>query len=161
MKVLVQYRHIVGAQSILILVLFPSVLVRIGQFYCRNTVNFSSLIKLSLFLTHTTSLQVSRAFCSTYPLSNLFRMKEKYKCQSLSCVQVFAIPWTVACQASLSIGFSRQECWNRLSFLSLGIFPTQRSNPGLLDCRQTLYCLSHQGSPDSIFFHYIISASGQ
>ena len=29
-----------------------------------------------------------------------------------------------------------------------GIFPTQESNPGLLHCRQILYCLSHQGSPD-------------
>ena len=28
-----------------------------------------------------------------------------------------------------------------------GIFPTQRSKPGLLHCRQILYCLSHQGSP--------------
>ena len=28
-----------------------------------------------------------------------------------------------------------------------GILPTQGSNPGLLHCRQTLYCLSHQGSP--------------
>ena len=28
-----------------------------------------------------------------------------------------------------------------------GIFPTQGSNPGLLHCRQTLYHLSHQGSP--------------
>ena len=26
-----------------------------------------------------------------------------------------------------------------------GIFPTQGSNPGLLHCRQILYCLSHQG----------------
>ena len=32
-------------------------------------------------------------------------------------------------------------------FLLQGIFPTQGSNPGLLHCRQTLYCLSHQGSP--------------
>ena len=32
------------------------------------------------------------------------------------------------------------------SFLQ-GIFPTQGSNPGLLHCRQILYCLSHQGSP--------------
>ena len=29
--------------------------------------------------------------------------------QSLSCVQLFATPWTVACQAPLSMGFSRQE----------------------------------------------------
>ena len=28
-----------------------------------------------------------------------------------------------------------------------GIFPTQRSNPGLLHCRLILYYLSHQGSP--------------
>ena len=30
------------------------------------------------------------------------------------------------------------------------IFPTQGSNPGLLHCRQMLYCLSHQGSPGGI-----------
>ena len=28
-----------------------------------------------------------------------------------------------------------------------GIFPTQGSNPGLLHCRQMLYCLSYQESP--------------
>ena len=27
-----------------------------------------------------------------------------------------------------------------------GIFPTQGSNPGLLHCRQIVYCVSHQGS---------------
>ena len=32
-------------------------------------------------------------------------------------------------------------------FLLQGIFPTQGLNPGLLHCRQTLYHLSHQGSP--------------
>ena len=32
-------------------------------------------------------------------------------------------------------------------FLLQGIFPTQGSNPGLLYCRQTLYHLSHRGSP--------------
>ena len=31
-------------------------------------------------------------------------------------------------------------------FLLQGLFPTQGSNPGLPHCRQTLYCLSHQGS---------------
>ena len=28
-----------------------------------------------------------------------------------------------------------------------GIFPAQGLNPGVLYCRQILYCLSHQGSP--------------
>ena len=32
-------------------------------------------------------------------------------------------------------------------FLLQGIFPTQGLNPGLPHCRQTLYRLSHQGSP--------------
>ena len=32
-------------------------------------------------------------------------------------------------------------------FLLQGIFPTQGLNPGLLYCRQILYCLSHQVSP--------------
>ena len=35
-------------------------------------------------------------------------------------------------------------------FLLQGIFPTQGSNPGLLHCRQMLYCLSHQGSSGGI-----------
>jgi len=30
-----------------------------------------------------------------------------------------------------------------------GIFPTQRSNPGLLHCRQILYHLSHQESKEN------------
>ena len=36
--------------------------------------------------------------------------------------------------------------WVAIPF-SREIFPTQRLNPGLLHCRQILYCQSHQGSP--------------
>ena len=36
----------------------------------------------------------------------------------LSCVRLFVIPWTVACQAPLSMGFSRQEYWTGLPFPS-------------------------------------------
>ena len=35
----------------------------------------------------------------------------------------FAIPWTVARQASLSMGFSRPEYWSRLPFPSPGDLP--------------------------------------
>ena len=38
------------------------------------------------------------------------------KWKSLSCVQFFATPWTVACQPPLSSGFSRQEYWSWLPF---------------------------------------------
>ena len=47
-------------------------------------------------------------------------------------VRLFATPWTVASQAPLSIGLSRQEYWSGLHFLLQGIFPTQGSNPSLL-----------------------------
>ena len=47
--------------------------------------------------------------------------------QSLSHVRLFAAPWTVACQAPLSMGFSRQEYWNRLPFPPPGDLP----NPGI------------------------------
>ena len=54
--------------------------------------------------------------------------------------------WTVAHQAPLFIQFSREH-WSVLPFPSQEMFPTQGLNPGLLCCRQTLYHLSHQGSP--------------
>ena len=40
--------------------------------------------------------------------------------QSLSRVLLFMTPWTVACQAPLSTGFSQQEYWSELPFTSLG-----------------------------------------
>ena len=46
---------------------------------------------------------------------------------------------------SQSMEFSRPEYWSSLSLLQ-GIFPTQRSNPGLPYCRRILYQLSHKGS---------------
>ena len=47
--------------------------------------------------------------------------------QLLSHVQVFATPWTVACQAPLSMGFPRQECWSWLPFPS----PEDLPDPGI------------------------------
>ena len=39
-------------------------------------------------------------------------------------------PWTVACQAPLSMGFSRQEYWSGLPFPSLGDLPDPGMEPG-------------------------------
>ena len=41
-----------------------------------------------------------------------------------------AIPWTVACQAPLSMGFSRQEHWSELPFPSPGDLPDPGIEPG-------------------------------
>ena len=51
----------------------------------------------------------------------------KVKVKSLSHVQLFAAPWTVAYQASLSMGFSRPEYWSGLPFPS----PGDRPHPGM------------------------------
>ena len=71
----------------------------------------------------------------------------KVKVKSLSRVWLFATRRTVAYQAPLPVRFSRQEYWSGCHFLLQEIFPTQGLNPSLPHCRQTLYRLSHQGSP--------------
>ena len=49
--------------------------------------------------------------------------------QNNACVYVCSVVsdsvtlWTRACQAPLSMGFSRQECWNALPFPSPGDLP--------------------------------------
>ena len=43
--------------------------------------------------------------------------------KSLSCVQLFATPWTVDYQVPLAMGFSRQEQWSGLPFPSPGDLP--------------------------------------
>ena len=54
-------------------------------------------------------------------------MKEKVK--SLTCVRLFAIPWTVAHQAPPSMRFSRQEYWSGLLFPSPGDLPDPGIDP--------------------------------
>ena len=44
-----------------------------------------------------------------------------------SHVLLFMTTWTVACQAPLSVEFSRQECWSGLPFPSPGDLP----DPGI------------------------------
>ena len=66
--------------------------------------------------------------------------------KSPSRVWLFAILWTVVCQAPLFMGFSRQETGVGCHFLLQGTFLTQGSYLGLSHYRKTLYCLSHQKS---------------
>ena len=56
----------------------------------------------------------------------------------------FATLWIVACQAPLSMGFSRQEYWSGLPFPSPGNLPDPGIKAGLLHCSWILYCLSHR-----------------
>ena len=53
--------------------------------------------------------------------------RKKVKEKSLSRVQLFATPWTVAYQAPQSMEFSRQEYWSGLPYPSPGDLP----DPGI------------------------------
>ena len=62
-----------------------------------------------------------------------------------SCVRLFATPWTVAHQAPLSMGFSRQEYWSGLPYPP----PGDLLNPGIESRSPALQVdslLSHQGN---------------
>ena len=56
-----------------------------------------------------------------------------YGLSHFSYVRLFATIWTVARQAPLSVGFSRQEHWSGLPCPLQRIFLTQGLNPSLLN----------------------------
>ena len=68
------------------------------------------------------------------------------RAQSLSHVQLFVTPWTVACQAPLSMGFLSQKYWDGLPLPPPGDPP----DPGIEPVSPTLQVdslpLSHLGS---------------
>ena len=59
--------------------------------------------------------------------------------RELSPVQLFATPWTVAHQAPLSMGFSRQEYWSGVPF------PTPGDLPDLSRHQTHASCVSYIG----------------
>ena len=56
---------------------------------------------------------------------------------------------TVACQASLSMGFPRQELWSGSPFLSLGVLPDLGIKPASPAMQADCLLLSNQGSSTS------------
>ena len=92
-------------------------------------------------------LQLSRFFNFLSTHRSLGIRKVKVRVKSLSCVRLFATPWTVAGQAPPSWDFPGMSTGVGCYFLLQGVFLMQGSTLGLPHCRQTLYHLSHQGSP--------------
>jgi len=58
-----------------------------------------------------------------------------------------ATPWTIACQAPLSLEFSRQEYWSGLPFPSSGDLPDPGIEPGSPAMQADSLLSIHQGSP--------------
>ena len=103
-------------------------------------------------------------------LYHIFRFSKTCAVLShFSRVQLFATPWIVAHQVSLSMGFSREECWIRLPFPSPGDLPdpgTEGMSPALAGSFFTtsanreaasysdfLFCVSPSLSLDLHFSH--------
>ena len=85
-------------------------------------------------------------------------MGTKVKMKSLSRVQLFATLWTVAHQAPLSMGLSRQDRGSGLPFPSPGDL-TQESNPrflNLLHWQADSLPLYHMGGKDKYTFILIL-----
>ena len=78
----------------------------------------------SVFYPHSSQFYI---FVSILTLPSLISLLSKAKGKSLSHVQIFVTPWTVAYQAPLSMGFSRQEYWSGVPFPSSRDLP----NPGI------------------------------
>ena len=80
--------------------------------------------------------------------------------KSLSRVRLFATPWTVAYQAPLSMGFSRQWYWSGLPFPS----PADLPDPGIEPVSPALaggfFMAEPQGksifTPHTVFFSLFI-----
>ena len=65
-----------------------------------------------------------------YIFSNIYIIDLSKTCMMLfSCVWFFATLWTVACQASLSMGFSKQEYWSGLPCPPAGDLPDPEIEP--------------------------------
>ena len=86
----------------------------------------SVIAKLFFFFSKTESLILFLVSMLTEDCGSgwpLWSKKVKVKVKSFSCVWLFATLWTVAHQAPLSMGFSRQEYWSGLPFPSPEDFP--------------------------------------
>ena len=66
-------------------------------------------------------------------------------------VQLFATPWSVACQAPLAMGLPRQEYWSGLSCSPPGDLPDPEIELPSPALQMDSLLLSHQGSPNKYY----------
>ena len=75
----------------------------------------------------------------------------------LSHVLLFAILWTVACQASLSMGFPRQEYWSGLPFPAPGDLPDPGMEPVSLVSQSDSLSIEPLRKPSSVYTSVLLS----
>ena len=110
-------------------------------------------------LTICNNMDGSRGYCAKWNKSDRERqMLCVFVCVCVcvflfSRVWLFATPW-ILCPWNSPGKNTGVGC----NFVLQEIFPTQGLNSGLLHCRQILYHLSHQGSPNSVWFHLYVES---
>ena len=106
----------------------------------KNTGVSCHFLLQGIFLRDQTMSLVSAAlagrFFTTSATWEALEIIKCYVCEVTSVMSDSATPWTVAHQSPLSMGFSRQEYWSRLSFPSPGDHP----NPEIIPHR---FCILH------------------
>ena len=95
------------------------------HYICESLFQSSLLCSIDLYVCLYASAMLFLINVSTFNIIIIFLWACVLNC--FSCVQLFATPWTVACQAPLSMGFSRQKYWRGLPYPSPGDLP----NPGI------------------------------
>ena len=66
---------------------------------------------------------------------------------SLSCVQLFVTPWSIASQAPLSLGFSQQGYWSGLPFPPPGELPWSRHQTHVSCIGRQIFATEPSGNP--------------
>ena len=116
-------------------------------FYTQILISYKSLN--SILLGHITFHFMPSFHQELFPQIPISRLCGGGGVQLLSCVQLFAVPWTIARPVPLSVRFSRQEYWSGWPFPQ-GILLTQGLNLCLLHLlhwQADSLLLSHLGSP--------------
>ena len=78
-----------------------------------------------------------------------------------SRVRLCVTLWTAACQASLSMGFSRQEYLSGVPCPLPGDLPNPRINPGSPALQADSLPLSHQGKTNTVCSHLYVESNNQ
>ena len=93
-----------------------------------------------------TSFAIWISLCYLTTLAGTFSLWCCCCCLVIKSCPTLSDPWTVTCQAPLSIGFPRQEYWSGLLFPSSGALPGPGLSSCLLHWQVDSLPLSHQGS---------------
>ena len=91
------------------------------------------------------SLPESSRLMSIYSPMQIHGKEAPLEARWVSHVQLFATPWTLAHQAPVSMGFSRQEYWSGLPFPSPGLSSRLRDQT----CVSSISCTGRQ-----ILYHW-------